>query len=87
MKRALLLASVAIGSCAYAQPQNIIEKSIADQIRCADFKRNADGSWTSGPGAKIGDVDLAENTFVPHNGVVRGGLDVGTAVEQKCLGK
>ena len=59
------------------------EAALAPKIRCEDFKGNADGTWTSGPNAKIGGNAFANHTFETH-GVSIGGADLATVLNRKC---
>jgi hypothetical protein len=52
-------------------------------VKCADFKKNADGSWTSGPIIKIGTNAFSNHTFDTH-GVSVGGSDLATVLNRKC---
>ena len=50
------------------------EKSMADTINCDDFQKNNDGSWTSGPHAKLNGNDFQNNTI--DRGLILRGADV-----------
>src|ERR1700691_5054281 len=39
------------------------EKVLAAKIKCEDFRKNADGSWTSGPKVMIGANAFSNSTF------------------------
>ena len=62
------------------------EKKLAGQIKCEDFKKNANGSWTSGPNAKIG-TNVYSNTTFGVRGISLDGADVAIVLEQKCGGR
>ena len=59
------------------------EAALAAKIKCRDFKKNADGTWTSGPNTKIGANAFPQHTFDIH-GVSIGGADLGTVLNRKC---
>ncbi len=59
------------------------EAALAAKIRCGDFRRNANGTWTSGPNTKIGANAFPQHTFDIH-GVSIGGADVATVLNRKC---
>jgi hypothetical protein len=59
------------------------EAALAAKIKCRDFKKNADGTWTSGPNTKIGANAFPQHTFDIH-GVSIGGADLATVVNRKC---
>jgi hypothetical protein len=59
------------------------EAALAAKIKCRDFKKNADGTWTSGPNTKIGVNAFPQHTFDIH-GVSIGGADLGTVLNRKC---
>jgi small-conductance mechanosensitive channel len=61
------------------------EAALAPKIRCEDFKENVDGTWTSGPNAKIGGNAFANHTFETH-GVSIGRADLATVLNRKCKG-
>lgn len=79
-----LVGAVSIDS-ANAQQTTVTkaEAALGAKIKCKDFIKNSDGTWTSGPDAKIG-----ANAFPPHtfdtNGVSIGGADLATALNRKC---
>jgi hypothetical protein len=53
---------------------------------CSSFsQKNSDGTWTSGPDTKIGANAFPNHTF-GTNGVSIGGVDLATALNQKCGG-
>jgi hypothetical protein len=59
------------------------EAALAAKIKCADFKKNADGTWTSGPNTKIGTNAFSDHTF-DTRGVSIGGADLATVLNRKC---
>ena len=63
------------------------EKALASKtkIKCKNFRKNPDGTWTSGPDAKIGSNAFSNHTFDTH-GVSIGGADVATVLNHKCGG-
>ena len=61
------------------------EAALIAKIRCEDFRRNSDGTWTSGPNTKIGANAFPDHTFDTH-GVSIGGADLATVLNRKCGG-
>jgi hypothetical protein len=59
------------------------EAALAGKIKCEDFKKNADGSWTSGPNTKIGSNPFPAHRFNTHE-VSIGGADLATVLNLKC---
>jgi hypothetical protein len=59
------------------------EAALAAKIKCEDFRKNADGTWTSGPNTKIGTNSFPDHTFDTH-GVSIGGADLATVLNRKC---
>ena len=59
------------------------EATLAAKIKCGDFRKNDDGTWTSGPNTKIGGNAFPKHTFDIH-GVSIGGADLATALNFKC---
>ena len=59
------------------------EVALAAKIKCEDFRKNADGTWTSGPNTKIGTNAFSNHTFDTH-GVSIGGADLATVLNRKC---
>jgi hypothetical protein len=59
------------------------EATLAGKIKCEDFKKNADGSWTSGPDTKIGGNPFPAHTCNTHE-VSIGGADLATTLNLKC---
>jgi hypothetical protein len=51
------------------------EAALSAKIRCEDFRKNSDGTWTSGP-----------NTKIHTQGVSIGGADLATVLNRKCGG-
>jgi hypothetical protein len=39
------------------------EAALAAKINCGDFRKNTNGTWTSGPDTKIGDSAFPQHTF------------------------
>ena len=66
--------------------QNIVTKAeaaLAAKIKCGDFRKNADGTWTGGPNTKIGGNAFPKHTF-DIQGVSIGGADLATVLNCKC---
>ena len=61
------------------------EAALAAKIKCEDFRKNANGTWTSGPDTKIGDSAFLQHTF-DIRGVSIGGADLATVLNRKCGG-
>jgi hypothetical protein len=61
------------------------EAALGAKIKCEDFKKNSDGTWTSGPNTKIGANAFPNHTF-DTNGVSIGGADLTTVLNRKCRG-
>jgi hypothetical protein len=82
---ALCLAAAEYVNSANAQQTetNKAEAALTAKIKCGDFRKNADGSWTSGPNAKIGTNAFSNHTFDTH-GVSVGGADLATVLNRKC---
>jgi hypothetical protein len=59
------------------------EAALADKIKCRDFRKNANGTWTSGPNTKIGVNAFPQHTF-NIRGVSIGGADLATVLNRKC---
>ena len=59
------------------------ETALAAKIKCGDFRKNANGTWTSGPNTKIGTNAFPKHTFDNH-GVSIGGADLATVLNRKC---
>jgi hypothetical protein len=71
-----------------ADQQTIVTKAeaaLADKIKCRDFRKNANGTWTSGPNTKIGVNAFPQHTFNVR-GVSIGGADLATVLNRKCGG-
>jgi hypothetical protein len=61
------------------------EAALAAKIKCRDFRKNANGTWTSGPNTKIGANAFPQHTF-GIRGVSIGGADLATVLNRKCGG-
>jgi hypothetical protein len=59
------------------------EAALAAKIKCRDFRKNANGTWTSHPNTKIGANAFPAHTFDTH-GVSIGGADLATVLNRKC---
>jgi hypothetical protein len=84
--RLLVYVTVAASlSSANADPtqESRAEAALADKIRCEDFRKNPDGTWTSGPDAKIGSNPFSNLTFESKR-VTIGGADLATVLDRKC---
>jgi hypothetical protein len=56
------------------------EAALAAKIKCGDFRKNANGTWTSGLNTKIGASAFPKHTFDIH-GVTIGGADLATVLK------
>jgi hypothetical protein len=65
-------------SSANADPiqESKAEAALAGKIKCEDFRKNPDGTWTSDPNAKIGTFESKRVTI--------GGADFATVLDRKC---
>jgi len=61
------------------------EVALATKIKCEDFRKNADGTWTSSPNTKIGANAFPSHTFGIHE-VSIGNADLATVLNRKCRG-
>lgn len=61
-----------------------LEQSLADKIKCEEWKKNPDGSWTSSSDSKIGSNTFRNTTVAPGAWSVDG-ADVGAVLNKKCL--
>jgi Toprim domain len=59
--------------------------ALAAKLKCGDFRKNANGTWTSGPNTKIGANAFPKHTF-DIRGVRIGGADLATVLNRKCGG-
>jgi hypothetical protein len=82
---ALCLAAAEYVNSANAQQTETskADAALAAKIRCRDFRKNADGSWTSGPTTKI-DTNAFSNHMFDTHGVSIGGSDLATVLNRKC---
>jgi hypothetical protein len=81
----LSLVGTAYVTSANAQQTKVTndEAALTAKIKCKDFRKNAGGTWTSGPNTKIGTKDFSDHTFDAH-GVSIGGADLATVLNRKC---
>jgi hypothetical protein len=57
--------------------------ALAGKIKCEDFRKNPDGTWASGPNAKIVSNPFSNLTFESKR-VTIGGADLATVLDRKC---
>jgi hypothetical protein len=81
----IYLAVAASLSSANADPtqESKAEAALAGKIKCEDFRKNPNGTWTSGPNAKIGSNPFPNLTFESKR-VTIGGADLATVLDRKC---
>ena len=81
----LCLAMVIYCNSANSDPtqKSNAEAALAGKIKCEDFRKNSDGTWTSGPNAKIGNNPFPNLTFDTQR-VTIGGADLATVLDRKC---
>jgi hypothetical protein len=60
-----------------------VEQTLADKIKCDEWKKNQNGSWISKPGTKIGSYSFSNTTVAPGDWSLDG-ADVGTVLNKKC---
>jgi hypothetical protein len=72
-------------SAANADPtqESKAEAALAGKIKCEDFRKNPDDTWTSGPDAKIGSNPFSNLTFESKR-VTIGRADLVTVLDRKC---
>jgi hypothetical protein len=81
-----IIVVMAVGqSTAQTRQPTDAEKAMAAQIKCEDWKKNPNDTWTSGPSVKIGGMTFANNTF-GIRGLNIGGADIVIVLNQKCGG-
>jgi len=82
---ALPLVAADYVSAANSQETNVTkaDAALAAKIKCQDFRKNVDGTWTSGPNTKIGSNAFSNHTF-DTRGVSIGGADLATVLNRKC---
>ena len=83
----LCLAGAVTANFANAQQTTVTkaEAALSAKITCKDFRKNSDGTWTSGPDTKIGANAFPNHTF-DTNAVTIGGADLATVLNRKCGG-
>lgn len=86
----IALSIASLGTTGYAlaqnQPPTDAEKKLADTIKCEDFTKLPNGSWKSGPNARVGNMTFANSEIGP-NGLVIGDVDIYVVVNRKCGGQ
>ena len=60
-----------------------VEQTLADKIKCDEWKKNQNGSWMSKPDTKIGSYSFSNTTVAPGGWSLEG-ADVGTVLNKKC---
>ena len=59
------------------------EAALAAKIKCEDFRKNTNDTWTSAPNTKIGDSAFPQHTFGIRV-VSIGRADLATVLNRKC---
>ena len=59
------------------------EQKLASLVDCQQFKKNADGSWTGAPDARIGKIMAGGQVFV-RGGFKLDGADIATVLNNRC---
>jgi hypothetical protein len=65
------------------QKPTAAEDTLAAKIKCQDFRKNAEGKWTSKPNTRIGQMDFSDHTFDVGE-VNIGGVDLATVLNREC---
>jgi hypothetical protein len=60
-----------------------VEQALADKIKCEEWRKNPDGTWTSGSDSRIGSNTFRNTTVAPGAWSVDG-ADVGAVLNKKC---
>jgi hypothetical protein len=60
-----------------------VEQALADRIKCEEWRKNPDGTWTSGSDSRIGSNTFRNTTVAPGAWSVDG-ADVGAVLNKKC---
>jgi hypothetical protein len=61
----------------------MVEQALADRIKCEEWRKNPDGTWTSGFDSRIGSNTFRNTTVAPGAWSVDG-ADVGAVLNKKC---
>ena len=56
----------------------------AATIDCRQWKLNSDGTWSSGPNARVGNLTFPNTMNNTMSGYTDNGLDAETLLEKKC---
>jgi hypothetical protein len=75
------LAVILPASIVHPQPKKptAAEGTLAAKIKCQDFRKNAEGKWTSKSNTRIGQMDFSDHTFDVGE-VNIGGVDLATVL-------
>ena len=81
----LCLSMITYSNSANSDPtqKSSAEAALAGKVKCEDFRKNSDGTWTSGPNTKIGSNPLPNITFDTQR-ITIGGADLATVLNSKC---
>jgi hypothetical protein len=60
-----------------------VEQTLADKIKCDEWKKNQNGSWISKPDTKICSYSFSNTTIAPGAWSLEG-ADLGTVLNKKC---
>jgi hypothetical protein len=80
------LSCISLPASAQSGAPTAAEMTIAAQLKCEDFHKNPDGSWTSGPNAKIGDNVVSNSTF-SERALSFNGVDPAVVLNRKCTNR
>lgn len=82
--RTLLFVSLVVAGPALAQQPNPPAPAPTAQLRCDDFTRNPDGSWSALHPVTINGVTLGGPGVRFREGVAFGGVDLAAILNQRC---
>jgi hypothetical protein len=82
MTKLRLFAAVAI-TLAISQ-QAVAQGAAQPDVKCDQFKKQPDGSWTSAPDAMWGTTKFGNNSGIRPGTYSINGSDVGAVLEAKC---
>jgi hypothetical protein len=85
----LLIICAAIGvACVIVNAQtpqmNAQEQRIYDSIDCSQWTYNPDGSWDTGPNARLGGMVFSNSKHIRLSGNIDDGIDTADVLLSKC---